>query len=148
MRLVPNVNFDTPTIEDSGLVARMSNIVQTWRKKFAFLLGSNSPPPLWFGEIGFQMWKWFRLARFRVFLLVSFLFCFLCGNKIKSLRRLMLTFIFTAYPMQKTFFLWLNLLRFRCTFFSWQWSSRFNSKGFKFLLISQMLYNLWRWLLT
>ena len=44
MRLVPNVNFDTPTIEDSGLVARMSNIVQTGRKKFAFLLGLKMTP--------------------------------------------------------------------------------------------------------
>ena len=104
-------------IEDNRRKSESSDILGRARKKFAFLLGSKLPPPLWFGEIGFQIWKWFRLARFGVFLCVCFLFCFLCGNKIRFLHRLMLTFIFTAYPMQKTFFLWLNLLMFGCAFF-------------------------------
>ena len=129
MRLVPNVNFDTPTIEDSELVARSWDILGRARKKFAFVIGSKLPPPLWFGEIGFQIWKWFRLARFGVFLCVCFLFCFLCGNKIKPLHRLVLTYIFATYPIQKTFFLWLNLLTFGCTFFFLAMSSRLNCWG-------------------
>ena len=55
MRLVPNVNFDTPTIEDSGLVARMSNIVQTGRKKFHVRFVSNLPPGSDSRQIDFQI---------------------------------------------------------------------------------------------
>ena len=111
------VVFRKRIIEDNRRKSDSSNIVQTGRKKFAFLLGSKLPPPLWFGENLFQIPNGFRLVWICVFLLVGFLFCFLCGNKTKSLHRLMLAFIFVTYPIQKTFSLWLNLLRFLCTFF-------------------------------
>ena len=104
-------------IEDTQSSALMSNIVQTARKKFAFGIGSNLPPGSDLAQNLFQIWNWFGSALFSVSLLVGSMFCFLCGNKIKSLHRLMLTFISIAYPIQKSFSLWLNLLRFRCTFF-------------------------------
>ena len=44
MRLVPNVNFDTPTIEDSGLVRESSNMLGRARKKFVFVIGLKMTP--------------------------------------------------------------------------------------------------------
>ena len=104
-------------IEDSGLMRDSSNILGRARKKIAFVIGSKYTPPLWFGENDFQIWNGFRLARFRGSREVGGVFCFLCGNKIKFLRRLLLTFIFAIYPIQKSFSIWLNPLRFGCTFF-------------------------------
>ena len=129
MRLVPNVNFDTPTIEDSELVARSWDILGRARKKFAFVIGLKMTPGSDLAQNLFEIWNWFWFARFCVSLLVGFVFCFLCGNKIKPLHRLVLTYIFATYPIQKTFFLWLNLLTFGCTFFFLAMSSRLNCWG-------------------
>ena len=104
-------------IEDNRRKSESSDILGRARKKFVFVIGLKMTPGYDLAQNLFEIWKWFRLARFGVFLCVCFPFCFLCGNKIKSLRRLMLTFIFATYPVQKTFFLWLNLLTFGCTFF-------------------------------
>ena len=115
-------------IRCTRLCADSSNIVQTGRKKFAFLLGSNLPPPLWFGENDFQIWNWFGSARFCVFPLVSFLFCFLCGNKTINLCRVLLIYLSPEYPVQKTFSCGLTSWDSAVRFFSWQWCRRFNSK--------------------
>ena len=104
-------------IRCTRLSALMSNIVQTGRKKFAFGIGLKMTPGSYLAQNLFEIPNGFRLARFASFLLVGFVFCFLCGNKTKFLHRLLLTFIFPEYPIQKSFSLWLNLLTFGCTFF-------------------------------
>ena len=104
-------------IRCTRLSALMSDIVQTGRKKFAFGIGLKMTPGSYLAQNLFEIPNGFRLARFASFLLVGFVFCFLCGNKIRFFSCILLRHYFPEYPIQKTFFLWLNLLTFGCTFF-------------------------------
>ena len=122
-------------IEDSGLMRESSDILGRARKKFAFGIGSKYTPPLWFGENLFQIWNWFGSARFSVSLLVGSMFCFLCGNKTKSLHRLMLT-LYSRYTLYKKVFpCGLTSWDSAVCFFLGDCAGDLIVEGFKFLLL-------------
>ena len=91
-------------IEDNRRKSESSDILGRARKKFAFVIGLKMTPGSDLAQNLFQIWKWFRLARFGVFLCVCFLFCFLCGNKINLLQWSCCLPYIHGIPYTKNFF--------------------------------------------